>query len=168
MSVSNIPKQLLQEYPYRSPMHLVDAVKDLIENKSVCDVGCGMGDILEYIKVYAKDVVGFENYQPFVNVAHQNNRPYVIKQDLTLLSTLPDADVYFMWTGDTLMNDMINKMKKDCIIICGTSQFNPITNLNCKLIEKRTYHYNELNLCINRVPNWEYEGDRNVWIFITI
>jgi 2-polyprenyl-3-methyl-5-hydroxy-6-metoxy-1,4-benzoquinol methylase len=168
--MSNIPNnmKILQEYPYRSPLHLVDCVIDLIKDKTVCDIGCGAGDLLEYIKSYAKSVFGFERYDQFVKLAHTNGRSYIVEKDVSLFEKVPDADVYFIWTGDDLMNKIVEKIKPNSIIICGTSNKNPIVNPHCTFIEKRTYHFDEQTFCKKRVKNWLYEGERNIYILVTI
>ena len=34
------------EYPFRSPFKVVDALKDIVQDKVVCDVGCACGDLM--------------------------------------------------------------------------------------------------------------------------
>ena len=57
--VSFIP---IEEYPNRIALDIVDYISTYIENKIVCDIGCGAGDLLEYIKHrnLAKEVKGIE------------------------------------------------------------------------------------------------------------
>ena len=40
----------LEDFPYRSPLSLASDVKHLIAGKSVCDLGCGAGDLLVEMK----------------------------------------------------------------------------------------------------------------------
>ena len=48
------------DYPYRSPLKVAEALKDIIKDKVVCDVGCACGDLMVEFSKYAKRVVGIE------------------------------------------------------------------------------------------------------------
>lgn len=158
---------LLQEFPWRNPIQLVEAIEDIVRDKSICDIGCGAGDLMAYmLQLGAKNVIGFENNQGLVQLALKHNRNYVTFADLWHYNIPKNADVYYMWTGDNLMNFIIDKIEKGKVIICGTSQHNPLeNNENVKLIEKRSFQYDERLLCNDRYQKWEYNGVRNVWIF---
>ncbi|GAF80076.1 unnamed protein product, partial [marine sediment metagenome] len=41
-----IYNMFLESFPIRSPLSLVDDIKEIIKDKSVCDLGCGAGDLL--------------------------------------------------------------------------------------------------------------------------
>ena len=88
---------LITYYPLRSPIALVEAVKDIIQDKIVCDIGCGEGDILWLMKTYAKDVIGFEIDKN--RYIHARNRGLKIIVGDYYKDTLPKADIYYCWSN---------------------------------------------------------------------
>jgi len=83
-----------RQYPYRSPLILAEVVKDIIQDKVFCDLGCGEGDIMAAMARYAKRVIGIE-YSDRGLAAKKRNLT-VTKANLRECD-LPDADVYFTW-----------------------------------------------------------------------
>jgi len=156
---------LLQEFPWRNPIQLVNAISDLIQGKSICDIGCGAGDLMAYMLILgAKSVIGFEKNTKLITLAHQHERHYVKMADLWN-TDLPECDIYYMWTDDRLMNEILPKIPKGKLVICGTSKFNPLNdNKLVQLLEKRSFDFDESTLCKERYQNWEYKGTRNIWI----
>ena len=40
----------IEKYPHRICLDIINSLKKYITNKIVCDLGCGAGDLLEYIR----------------------------------------------------------------------------------------------------------------------
>ena len=158
----------LQQFPYRSAIALVDTIKDIIKDKFVIDIGCGCGDILEYMRHnnITQNVLGYELHEQFVKSAHANGRLYIRNENVTLID-IPVADVYYLWTSPDLLTIMIDKLPQNAIVI--TSNNSPhidYIHLNPKLefIESRTYTYDE-TYSIGRRLGWDYVGSRDVHIY---
>ena len=52
----------IERYPNRCALDIVDNIMEYIKDKVVCDIGCGAGDLLEYMKLrnLCKEVKGIE------------------------------------------------------------------------------------------------------------
>ena len=55
--------------PDRSPLVIAEAIKDIIEDKVVCDLGCAYGDLMIEMQKYAKEVIGVEVHDTVCEVA---------------------------------------------------------------------------------------------------
>lgn len=86
--------------PGHSPLGIVELVKDIIQDKVVCDIGCGQGELLLEFKKYAKEVFGIENVEEVARVAESKGLR-VLYQD-SFYTELPKADVYYLWTRDSM------------------------------------------------------------------
>jgi len=128
-------------------LDIVDNYKDIIKNKIVCDIGCGSGDLLEYIRLknLCKEVKGIE-----ININRYNqNRKYIKFGDVFQVG-LPDADVYIIWLGILFPYEKLLKLiKKNVIILLLDSkdkdhkEFQKLKNI--KLINIVDYNYDENN-----------------------
>ena len=94
-----------ENFPHRSPLDLVESVKDLIEGKVVCDLGCGAGDLLRAASKYASKVIGVEQNPTRVAAGQDNDVEIKVSN---FFSDLPKADVYFCWVGTELETSVIN------------------------------------------------------------
>ena len=107
--------EIIEKYPHRSCLDIVDHFKDIIKDKSVCDVGCGAGDLLEYIRFnkLAKEVHGIER----CSKRYTDERKYVIHGDIHTVE-LPKADVYLMWLSKSFSyGRLIERISKGSTII---------------------------------------------------
>lgn len=100
-------ENLVTFYPYRSPAALVESVKDIIQDKIVCDLGCGEGDILFLMKPYAKKVLGIDVKSP-----HSSRGIDIIVGDYRD-GLIPYAEVYYFWPDDPVKDIpiMVDKLK---------------------------------------------------------
>jgi len=84
--------------PFRSPKAVSDAIKDLIQDKLVCELGCAEGDNLVFMSQYAKKAIGFEYMPRRYQVAQQRGLDVIVgdyyKDDV------PEAEVYYFWPDD--------------------------------------------------------------------
>ena len=166
----------LEVFPYRSPLSIVDDFKETIKNKSVCDLGCGAGDLLVRMKqVGAKDIIGLEINNRKLNLAHKNMRTFVLKKDF-LNDEIPDCDVYFIWICSLLTNvyELINRIKPNkTIIICSYNGAKNYTELNFKntnimnLVNYKKYinhYYDETSNKESEKYGFKENGNYNIHI----
>lgn len=75
-------------YPYRSPLDMMSAIIPYIQNRSVGDLGCGAGDILEHIRrsQICKSVWGVE-------LSDDPKYPYTVRENVFNIN-IPRLDVY--------------------------------------------------------------------------
>lgn len=111
---------LYERFPHRCPVFFViEALKEMTENKRFCDLGCGGGDLVKEFAIYAKESIGVDNCergelakQRGVNVICGNY------EDIT-----PEADVYFFWAGAGKASKMAARcfeINPECsFVICG-------------------------------------------------
>jgi len=136
-------------YPYRSPLDIVYSLYPFIKNKVVCDLGSGMGDILEFIRInnFCNEVKGIE----FNPSRICEERKYI--QFGNIFNGIPDADVYLIWVGLGFdYNRIINMMDKNKIIIdlTGDIQFKNLDNLpRITLLDTIKYEFDERNKYIH-------------------
>jgi hypothetical protein len=170
----------IEKYPYRIPLDISKVIKKYTENKIVCDLGCGSGDLLEFLKInnFCKDVIGVE----ITKNRYVKNRKYIINDNMFNIP-MPDADVYILWLGGKFpYNKIFERIKSNKIIIYMDSSEDNHKNFEkyngIKLIEKIIYKYNEekfvkkdnLKNYIKELkklqnPNWTIKGERFVKIY---
>ena len=116
--------------PYRSPEAVSHAIKDIIQDKIVCELGCAEGDNMVFMSRYAKKVFGVELDSERYKHAQERNLNVVVKNYRD--DTIPDADVYYFWPNlpdrdNEFLVDKImsNKNFKGTIIIGGDCGFPP-------------------------------------------
>ena len=152
--INNFPIEI---FPERICLDIVDNFKHIVKDKIVCDIGCGAGDMLEYLKLrkLCKEVKGVEINQHRYN----KNRKYVNFGDVFNIG-LPNADVYIIWLGINFPYEkLFNLFKKDAIILLLDSndinhkEFQKYKNI--KLIEMIDFNYDENNF-INPNKKDEY------------
>jgi hypothetical protein len=112
-------RKTLEQFPNRSPLIIIEHIKDLIQDKVVCDLGCGGGDILVAMQKYAAGVFGIELTKVRCNKA-ESQGINVIKGNYREI-TVPYADVYYTWPGLKasvfIINLFINKLSTSSILI---------------------------------------------------
>jgi hypothetical protein len=117
----------IEFYPHRQTLDIVQHFEDIIHNKIVCDVGCGAGDILEYIRLnkLCKEVHGIE-----IDPSRFHKRTN-IKLGNVFTDGLPEADVYILWLGGNFpYEELFKKFTGDKIIIYMDS-----TEHNCQIFK---------------------------------
>lgn len=101
--------------PYRSPLVVVEAIKDIIADKKVCELGAACGDLMIEMQKYAKEVVGIENNVEDAQIAQRRNLDVVIGD--ILIDPIPQADVYYLWVKQTLVHDIFKRVTKGLVIL---------------------------------------------------
>lgn len=91
------------KYPWRSPLVLPYFVRDIIENKIVCGVGCAFGDLLFEFYKYCKYSIGYEQNLDRVFVAR--SRGFFVED-----TYIPEADVYYVWIEKDQIFDILPKI----------------------------------------------------------
>ena len=137
------------EPPYRSPLAVIEAIKDIIKDKVVCDLGCAYGDLMIEMQKYAKEVIGVEVHDEAAKGAI-NRGLNVIEGDMYKID-IPQADVYYLWISipDWDLPKIPKLLKKGIWIIAADTSIKEeevtlsIISL-CKLEENRIdVPYNE-------------------------
>lgn len=112
-----------RDCPYRSPMAISVAIKDIIEDKVVCDLGCAEGDNMIFMSRFARHVKGLESSDR-IKVALERGLD-VVRGDYYQIE-LPNADVYYMWPDNGPIDNvflvkriMANPDFKGHIIVVG-------------------------------------------------
>ncbi len=137
----------LENFPNRTPLDACEYIKKYTTDKIVCDLGCGAGDLLEYLKTnnYCNAVYGIENNKSRYNKAFKHSRNYIIYGDMFKVD-IPDADVYLSWlTFDIskVLNEIKNKQNAIFIVFGDHTHQNRFENEHFDLIEMIWYQYDE-------------------------
>lgn len=128
----------VESYPLRGPLLIAEAVKEIIEDKVVCDLGCGGGDIAALMVRHAKRVIGIERSKTRADLAE--NRGFELRVD-DFFKNLPEADVYHLWTNAKDVENIMHKIRSNKTIITGGRKgAKHIVKLNCEVIE---FNYKE-------------------------
>lgn len=141
-SITSFPTEI---FPDRICLDIVDQFKDIVKDKVVCDIGCGAGDILEYLRLrkLCKKVIGIE-----INKNRYNpSRSYIQFGDV-FQHGVPEADVYILWLGiEFQYKNLFASIKKDAIILLLDSAENNHQSFqklnNIKLIKMIHFDYDE-------------------------
>ena len=104
--MDGVPK-LARETPFRSPVAVSEAIRNIIADKDVCDIGCGEGDHMLLMSQYAKSVVGIERREERYLGAQERGLKVLVDDYLTV--PLPNVDVYYFWPNDPRDNPKIVK-----------------------------------------------------------
>jgi hypothetical protein len=95
--------QMSQPFPIRAPAAVVYGMRPYIENKILCDLGCGGGDLLWLAGRWAKQTIGIEMHEELVNIAkvprENSNTTPDIRRGNFFDWPVPHADVYYCWVG---------------------------------------------------------------------
>lgn len=84
----------------QTPREVADLIKDIIQDKIVCDVGCGGGSFMVALEPYAKKVIGIEEDEYWGTEAA--NKGFDVYSHNAFVHPLPEADVYYLWTIDAM------------------------------------------------------------------
>lgn len=84
----------------QTPFEIADLIKDIIQNKVVCDIGCGGGSFMVALSKYAKEVHGIEEDEGWANIA--SNKGFTVQAENAFSFPLPKADVYYCWSKDSM------------------------------------------------------------------
>lgn len=85
---------------HSTPNEIADLIKDIIQDKVVCDIGCGDGTFMQAMSKYAKEVMGIEADNELAKKAREKDL-FVYNWD-SFFYPLPLADVYYLWTKDCM------------------------------------------------------------------
>ena len=145
------------EVPWRSPFAVVEAIKDIIKDKVVCDLESACGDIMVAMKKHAKDVNGME-INPDMVLASKSRGLNTIEGNV-FTSPIPDAEVYYIWCDAAVIHLIPGIMKKGTWIIASDPREEEDTeieklNLDGYWIE---VPYNEGNL-------WRQQGTYRLFV----
>ena len=84
----------------QSPYEVADLIKDKIQDKVVCDIGCGGGSFMVALRKYAKEVHGIEEESSWANIASEKGFKVMVENAFSF--PLPKADVYYCWSKDAM------------------------------------------------------------------
>ncbi len=84
----------------QTPAEIADLIQDIIKDKVVCDIGCGGGSFMTALAKHAKLVVGIEENQEWGMVAAEKG--FDVYANNTFFFPLPEADVYYSWSKDSM------------------------------------------------------------------
>ena len=90
---------------HSTPDEVADLIKDIIQDKIVCDVGCGDGTFMKAMSKYAKYVMGIEYDEENCKIAMKKgfNVFFYDTFFVPLHSYItPMPDVYYLWTRDEM------------------------------------------------------------------
>jgi hypothetical protein len=109
---------LKRKWPFRSPYIISEVIKDLITNKTICDIGCGEGDQLKLFSRYAKQVIGIEKDPERGKHAISAGFDVIIGSYLDV--EIPNCDIFYAWTIpkiDMNIAEHLVKRNKPCKVI---------------------------------------------------
>lgn len=110
----------MEEILNETPPEIADLIKDVIQDKVVCDIGCGNGNFMQAMSKYAKKVIGIEEIEARYQEASSKGFDVVFSN--SFFDRLPQADVYYSWTRDTVGQYLKAKAEgKKGIFIFGIS-----------------------------------------------
>jgi len=84
----------------QTPAEVADLIEDIIEDKKVCDIGCGGGSFMVAMNRHAKEVIGIEENEDWARIAA--TKGFEVYAANTFFYELPDADVYYIWSKDAM------------------------------------------------------------------
>ena len=126
MNSSRDPDHPYTTCRYRSPRAVSEAIRDLIQDKVVCELGCSSGDNMVFMEQYAKKVIGTEIAPDRYQVA--KDRGLDVMPSDYWKDNIPSADVYYFWPSKAVRDDeyLMEKILaipsfKGTIIIAGDS-----------------------------------------------
>ena len=172
-------KHPIQRWPERSPLDMIPIISSYVKGKTVCDIGCGAGDLLYEMRRLGltDDIIGIEN-DDWVHWAikefETHDREFLINADFTSID-IPEADVYLIWVGFVCYEGIIKRLPPS-VIIDTVNHFgdgHKETMSKLTLVEKITYDYNEEPYCkkgklknrYNRDTIWSLQGQRTITVY---
>jgi len=105
------------EVPWRSPLAVAEAVKDIIKGKTVCELECACGDLMKEMQKYTMDIIGMELNSDMVLAAKARGLE-IIKGNV-FTDQIPDADIYYIWCDGSMIKNIPNIMKIGTWIIAS-------------------------------------------------
>jgi len=108
----------MASFPNRSPLVVAEYLAPIITGRSVCDIGCHDGDLMEAFKRYAKSVCGIELPGALATRAMLRDLDVVVGD--VLETDPPKADVYYLWNQIAVRDAMIASLRG--IIVLGRRQ----------------------------------------------
>ncbi len=84
----------------QTPNEVADLIKDIIQDKVVCDIGCGGGSFMVALKKYAKEVHGIEEEKDWAQFASEKGFEVMVENVFSF--PLPKADVYYCWSKNAM------------------------------------------------------------------
>lgn len=85
---------------HSTPNEIADLISDVIQDKVVCDIGCGDGSFMQAMSKYAKRVLGIEFDEG--NAKSAKAKGFEVFNYDSFYTVLPPADVYYLWTRDMM------------------------------------------------------------------
>jgi hypothetical protein len=101
--------RITDKYYDVSPSLIADYLKDIIKDKSICDLGCRKGHLMKQFLKYTKDVLGIELEKEYYNAC--------VKEGLNVIYAdyykvdLPRADIYYIWAVNEVRQKVLEKLK---------------------------------------------------------
>ena len=163
--------EIIEKYPHRMCLDIIDHFKDIIKDKVVCDIGCGAGDLLEYIKFHklAKEVHGIERSKRY-----RKERKYVIHGDATKVE-IPQADVYLLWVESGFpYGSVVERLSKGSTIIYmdGDPRNHLFFKEDCKSLVKLEkmveYNFDETKYGFVPFKHWKPSGKRLFGVYTVV
>ena len=121
--------QLLERFPYRAPAVVAQALRPFAEDRIVCDLGCGGGDLIWLISRYAKQGIGIEIDQTRARLAARRAESSDCLQFLQIdywAESIPRADVYYAWPNDPdtfrAIAERLHAHCSPCLLAAGAAQ----------------------------------------------
>jgi len=105
------------ETPYRSPLAVTEAIKDLIKDKIVYELGCACGDLMISMQRYAKEVVGMEINPERVRVCKERNLNVI--ESNVFKDSIPKADVYYIWIETDDLSLLVKRITDAVLILAS-------------------------------------------------
>lgn len=121
-------RQLSERYPYRAPAVLAQAIRPFAENRVVCDLGCGGGDLIWLMSRYAKQAIGIENDQTRARLAASRAESSSLQflQIDYQVEPVPQADVYYAWPNDpdtfAAIAERLHALCTPCLLAAGAAE----------------------------------------------
>lgn len=84
----------------QTPPEVAELISDILVDKLVCDIGCGEGNFMKAMSVYAKKVIGIEEDKELAEIASEKG--FDVYGDNSFFFPLPEADVYYSWSKDSM------------------------------------------------------------------
>ena len=116
--------EMVKEFPWRSACTVPEGVKDYIEGKFVCDIGCAEGDMLYQFSKVADRVKGIELDSDRFRFAKERGLD-VICGNMFRIKNFPIADVYYLWgpspeASMNMVSWVMNHPKvENCFVLSG-------------------------------------------------
>lgn len=159
----------IQKYPERSPIDAIGAIKHLIKSKSICDIGCGSGDLLNEIlkQEISVDVYGVE----LLSWKIPKSRPYITCGDYTAIN-LPQCQVYMLWLESVHYKTVVERLPSGSMVIDLTSKPSHEQRetflQTCTLLEVIDYSFNETEFGMSSgytEEKWPLVGTRKIFVY---